>query len=192
MNEKQAFDHVRKALKPKRYEHTVRVVETADALQKKYGGSRETIRLAAILHDYAKYRQAEEMRQEVRNMDDLPDDLLDYGDDILHAFVGAVYVKRELGVNDEEILNAIRYHTTGRSGMSREEKIVFLADYIEPGRTFKQANETRETAKRDLDEACFEALSNSIRFLAGKRLPIYPDTFKGYNDLYQLIQTEKE
>lgn len=187
MNEAQAFEKVKQALKPKRYEHTVRVVETAVRLQKKFGGNLEVIRMAAILHDYAKYRPIEEMKEEVRVNEKLPLEILDYGEEILHAFVGSVYLNKELHVTDSRILNAVSYHTTGRAGMTLEEKIVFLADYIEPGRTFKQAEQVRDIAEKDLNRACFTSLGFTIQFLAGKGLPIYPDTFFGYNDLYKQI-----
>lgn len=183
MNEGQAFETVRRALKPRRFEHTERVVNEATKLVEKYGGNLQKIRLAAILHDYAKYRSSLEMRETVMKSKSLPLNLLDYGDELLHSFVGAVYIKQELDVDDDVILSAIRYHTTGRAGMTLEEKIVFLADYIEPGRTFPQAKTTRELAAIDLDLACLESLKNTISYLSQKSLAIYPDTFEAYNDL---------
>lgn len=183
MNEEQAFKVVRHALKPRRFEHTERVVMEATKLVGKYGGDLQKIRLAAILHDYAKYRSSLEMRETVIKSKNLSLDLLEYGDELLHSFVGAVYIKEELGVNDDVILSAIRYHTTGRAGMTKEEKIVFLADYIEPGRTFPQAKVTSELAEIDLDLACLESLKNTINYLSQKSLAIYPDTFEAYNDL---------
>ncbi|WP_416149290.1 bis(5'-nucleosyl)-tetraphosphatase (symmetrical) YqeK [Salipaludibacillus sp. HK11] len=182
MNETQAFEVVRHALKPRRFEHTERVVEEATKLAKRYGGDLQTIRLAAILHDYAKYRSSLEMRDMVIKEKNLPNHLLDYGDELLHSFVGAVYVHQELAVDDDSILSAIRYHTTGRAGMTLEEKIVFLADYIEPGRTFSGAKLTRELAEKDLDVACLQSLKNTICYLSENSIAIYPDTFEAYND----------
>ncbi|SER71279.1 bis(5'-nucleosyl)-tetraphosphatase (symmetrical) YqeK [Salipaludibacillus aurantiacus] len=182
MNEAQAFEIVRKALKPRRFEHTERVVSEASKLAERFGGNLEKIRLAAILHDYAKYRSYDEMRSTVLNNRHLPNRLLEYGNELLHSFVGAVYVQEELKVDDDIILSAIRYHTTGRAGMTLEEKIVFLADYIEPGRTFPEAGQVRETAEADLDKGCLEALRNTIVFLSKKSLPVYPDTFEAYNE----------
>lgn len=182
MNEKDALAAVNRALKPVRYEHTLRVTETAEQLCSKYGGNLEKIRLAAILHDYAKYRSPIEMREAVKNEEELPDRLLEYGNELLHAFVGALYVKKELGVTDEEILQMIASHTTGRSGMSLEEKVVFLADYIEPGRTFPGAVEARKAAEVSLDEGCMTALSQTIMFLVAKKTAVYPDTFAAYNE----------
>jgi len=183
MNEAQAFEVIRHALKPHRFEHTERVVKEATKLVERYGGELQKIRLAAILHDYAKYRSSLEMRETVMKDKNLPLDLLDYGDELLHSFVGANYIKQELEVDDEIILSAIRYHTTGRAGMTIEEKIVFLADYIEPGRTFPEAATTRVLAEKDLDLACLESLKNTIRYLSKKSIAIYPNTFEAYNDL---------
>jgi predicted HD superfamily hydrolase involved in NAD metabolism len=183
MNEIQAFEVIRHALKPRRFEHTERVVKEATKLADKYGGDLEKIRLAAILHDYAKYRSSSEMKETVMKDKSLPLNLLDYGDELLHSFVGSTYIKQELAVDDEIILSAIRYHTTGRSGMTLEEKIVFLADYIEPGRTFPEAKRTRELAEKDLDLACLDSLKNTIHFLSQKTIAIYPNTFEAYNDL---------
>lgn len=181
MDETTAFETVRKALKPRRYEHTVRVMEEATRIVGIYGGDLEKIRLAAILHDYAKYRPIVEMRQKVQTSDKLPNQLLHYGDEILHSFVGAVYIEEELLITDEKVLSCIRSHTTGRVNMSLEDKIVFLADYIEPGRTFREAEAVRLIAAESLDLACLTALGNTIQYLSKKQLPIYPDTFAAYN-----------
>lgn len=118
----------------------------------------------------------------------LEKDLLYYGNEILHAFVGAYYVEKELGVSDEDVLNAIKYHTTGRADMTTIEKIVFLADYIEPGRTFHGVEEVRRTAENSLDQACFLALRNTINFLTTKKQPIYPATFEAYNKFARNIK----
>ncbi|TVP85039.1 MAG: HD domain-containing protein [Alkalicoccus sp.] len=185
MNETEAYEAVRHALKPARYEHTRRVVQTAEELCRKYGGDTEKVRKAAILHDYAKYRPAEEMRRKVEEHPEIPSRLNDYGDELLHAFVGAFFVKEELGIMDEDILQMIAVHTTGRKDMSLEEKILFLADYIEPGRTFSGAEKAREAAVSSLNEGCLTALAQTIEFLVSKRTAVYPDTFEAYNDFIQ-------
>lgn len=183
MNEQEALLAVEKALKPVRYQHTLRVLETADELCVRFGGDRGKIRLAAILHDYAKYRPVKEMRKKVDEHEKLSDQLQKFGDELLHSFVGAVFVEEELAVKDTEVLQMIASHTTGRSGMSLNEKIVFLADYIEPGRTFPGAEAARKAAETSLESGCVEALAQTISFLASKRNSIYPDTFHAYNDL---------
>ncbi|WP_096188328.1 bis(5'-nucleosyl)-tetraphosphatase (symmetrical) YqeK [Evansella halocellulosilytica] len=188
MNEEQALKEIKGVLKERRYEHTLRVVDEAERLALQYGADVSKARLAAILHDYAKYRSSDEMRETVRsNLDEFPEKLLYYGNEILHAFVGAYYVRKELHVTDEQILSAIAFHTTGKKEMELLEKVVFLADYIEPGRTFASVNEVRKTAESDLDLACFYAIKNTIQFLVEKNVLVYPDTFEAYNDFANKI-----
>ncbi|MFA9558810.1 bis(5'-nucleosyl)-tetraphosphatase (symmetrical) YqeK [Evansella sp. AB-rgal1] len=182
MDEAKALAAVEKSLKRRRYEHTLRVTEEAEVLARRFQVDISKARLAAILHDYAKYRPVEEMRKTVQS-EGLSPLLLHYGDEILHSFVGAYYVSTELGVTDLEILSAIRYHTTGRANMTKLEKVVFLADYIEPGRTFSGVEEVREEARLDLEKACLLSLRNTIMFLVSKQQSVYPETFEAYNEL---------
>ncbi|MBM7097138.1 bis(5'-nucleosyl)-tetraphosphatase (symmetrical) YqeK [Bacillus sp. H-16] len=186
MNEQRAFEAVKKQLKPARYEHTLRVVETAEELAGKYHARLEKVRLAAILHDYAKYRPAGEMKEVIRSADWLSDEWCSYGEAILHAPAGAALVRSELGITDEDVIRAIVYHTTGRAGMTLIEKIVFLADYIEPGRKFPGIESVRQAADDSLDRGCLLALANTIGFLTSKKQPVFPDTFHAYNELVKL------
>ena len=110
-------------------------------------------------------------------------ELLDYDMELWHAPVGAFLVKKEAGITDVEILDAIAYHTSGRVGMSLLDKVIYLADYIERGRSFPGVDEVRLTAKRNLDHAVIQALRNTVVFLMKRNQAIYPDTFKTYNDL---------
>ncbi|WP_096434557.1 bis(5'-nucleosyl)-tetraphosphatase (symmetrical) YqeK [Alteribacter populi] len=183
MNEAVAFEAVKKELKPARFDHTVRVVDTAQKLAEQYHAPVKQVRLAAILHDIAKYHPSEGMKTTIRNTDWITDEWTEFGEAVLHAPAGAIYVKNELGIDDEEILLAILYHTTGRAKMKLIEKIIFLADYIEPGRRFSGIEEVRKRAEVSLDDACFLALSNTVHFLAKKHQPIFPDTLYAYNDL---------
>ena len=115
--------------------------------------------------------------------ENMAQDLLDYNMELWHAPVGAYLVKKEAGIDDEEVLDAIAYHTSGRVGMTLLDKIVYLADYIEPGRSFPGVEEVRETAKDNLNLAVIQALRNTVVFLMKRGQAIYPDTFKTYNDL---------
>ncbi|HZG71774.1 MAG TPA: bis(5'-nucleosyl)-tetraphosphatase (symmetrical) YqeK, partial [Chondromyces sp.] len=127
-------------------------------------------------------RPKEEMEQIIKEQH-MDQRLLSYHSELWHAPVGAYLVKEEAGIEDEEVLNAIRFHTSGRVGMTLGEKIVYLADYIEPGRHFPGVEEVREMAKKDLDTALIQAVKNTIQFLMKKNQPIFPDTFDTYNDL---------
>lgn len=188
MNQEQALKKVKPHLTEHRYTHTLGVVKVAKELASRFGADEEKAMIAAVFHDYAKFRDKEEMKRLVRET--LNDkSFLDYGDELLHAPCGAYYVQHEIGIADEDVLNAIRFHTTGRPGMTVLEKVVFLADYIEPGRHFKGVEEVRDLAKENLDQAIIEALKNTTVFLMKRNQQVFPDTVATYN---QLLKEKKE
>ncbi|CAM3105411.1 bis(5'-nucleosyl)-tetraphosphatase (symmetrical) YqeK [Sporolactobacillus spathodeae] len=173
-----------KALLPsKRYRHSLGVSQTAGKLAAKYGADRDKAELAGMLHDIAKYFPDDALTAMLQRRPDYGTDFLSYSDKLWHAPAGAIYAEEKCGIDDTEILQAILYHTTGRAGMSLLEKIIFLADYIEPGRDFPGVDEVREAAKHDLDEAVFLELQKTTIYLMEKRQRVYPKTFEAYNDL---------
>lgn len=182
MRKVKAIETVKRQLTKDRFEHTLRVAETGLHLAQLYGVSKEKTELAAIFHDYAKYRPAEELERWIKTTKTLPKDLLNYHRELWHGPAGALLVERECGITDKDVLSAIHYHTTGRAAMSELEMIIFLADYIEPARNFPGVEEVRETAESDLVRACWIALKNTCKFLMEKQSTIYPDTFHAYND----------
>ncbi|WP_077327098.1 bis(5'-nucleosyl)-tetraphosphatase (symmetrical) YqeK [Virgibacillus siamensis] len=183
MKIEEAVDIVKPHLTESRFEHTLRVAETAVNLADIFGGTRDKIELAAIFHDYAKYKPIEEMRQLIMERDELPDNLLNYHHELWHGPAASVLIDQKYGIADHKIKSAIFYHTTGKENMSRMDKIIFVADYIEPGRSFPGINEVREAAREDLDAASWMALRNTIQFLVSKKSTVYPDTFYAYNEL---------
>ncbi len=168
---------VKERLPEKRYNHVLGVMNTAVALAKVYGVSEEQARIAAILHDVAKYADRDWMRGiiEKENMDPL---LLDYHHELWHAPVGAYLAAYEFGVADQEILDAIRYHTTGRAAMTDLEKIVYIADMIEPSRKFPGVERLRAMKNDGLDQLMEASIRQSIEFLTSKNQPVYPDSLK--------------
>jgi predicted HD superfamily hydrolase involved in NAD metabolism len=182
MDRERALAIVKEQLTEHRYIHTIGVMETAIELAKRYGADTKKAELAAIFHDYAKFRPKEEMRQIIIDQN-MPQDLLVHNTELWHAPVGAYLVEKEAGVTDSEVLDAIRYHTSGRPNMTLLEKIVYVADYIEPGRIFPGVQEVRELAKQDLDKALIQSLKNTITFLLKKNQAVYPDTIFTYNSL---------
>ncbi|UAC47319.1 bis(5'-nucleosyl)-tetraphosphatase (symmetrical) YqeK [Bacillus aquiflavi] len=182
MDREAALQLVKKQLTDHRYQHTIGVAETAVKLANNYGANEKKAELAAIFHDYAKFRPKSEMKEIIISQH-LPKNLLHFHSELWHAPVGAYLVEKEAGITDEEVLDAIRYHTSGRPKMSLLEKIIFLADYIEPGRQFPGVDEVREIAKVDLNEALIVSIRNTITFLLKKKKAIYPETFHTYNDL---------
>ncbi|AZB43697.1 HD domain-containing protein [Bacillus sp. FJAT-42376] len=182
MERNQALELVKEQLTDHRYQHTLGVMETAIELAGKYGADVKKAETAAIFHDYAKFRQKSEMKQIIIDQN-MKKDLLIHNEELWHAPVGAYLVEKEAGIEDKEILDAIKYHTSGKAGMSILEKVIYVADYIEPGRRFPGAEEAREAAKRDLDAAMKMALQNTITFLLKKNQAVYPMTVEAYNDL---------
>ncbi|MDZ5712292.1 bis(5'-nucleosyl)-tetraphosphatase (symmetrical) YqeK [Jeotgalibacillus haloalkalitolerans] len=184
MNLEQAKQIVKDILPEKRYIHTLGVIEAALSLAEKHGVSIEDAGIAAALHDMAKFHDKNEMRELIisRELDPV---LLDFHHELWHAPVGAVFAREKLGITNEDILNAIRYHTTGRPNMSRLEKVIYLADYIEPGRSFTGVDNVRAVAHENLDEAMKIALKQSMQFLISKNQPVFPDTLESYNEFVQ-------
>lgn len=182
MERSEALQIVKKQLTEHRYEHTVGVMETALQFAKRYKVDEKKAEISAIFHDYAKFRPKDEMKRIIIE-EKMPPELLMFNSELWHAPVGAFLVSKEVGITDMDILDAIKYHTSGRPGMTELEKVIYLADYIEPGRHFPGVEEVRELAKEDLNLALIKAVQNTIQFLMKKNQPVYPDTFHTYNDL---------
>ncbi|HBL1284538.1 TPA: bis(5'-nucleosyl)-tetraphosphatase (symmetrical) YqeK [Enterococcus faecium] len=163
-----------------RFKHVLGVEETAVALAKKYGASPEKSSIAALTHDYAKERPDEEFKMVIVR-DGFDPELLNYNNAIWHGLVGASFVERELGITDAEILHAIRVHTTGAAKMSLLDKIIYVADYIEPGRDFPGVQDARAIAWADLDEAVAFETKHTLAHLLAQEQQIYPKTIETYN-----------
>jgi predicted HD superfamily hydrolase involved in NAD metabolism len=166
----------------KRYIHTIGVMETAIHLANRYGQDEKKAEIAAIFHDIAKYADVEWMKRVVYE-EHLDPRLLDWNGEILHGPVGAWIVQTEFGIEDEDILNAIRFHTTGRKNMTALEKIIYVADMIEPNRKFPGVEELRKTAKISLEEAFRACVTHSLTFLIQAQIAIYPVSIECYNSL---------
>ncbi|SOC20731.1 predicted HD superfamily hydrolase involved in NAD metabolism [Ureibacillus xyleni] len=166
----------------KRYIHTIGVMETAISLAKKYGEDEKSAETAAILHDIAKYADENWMREVVQTKG-LDPRLLGWGSEILHGPVGAWIAQHEFNITNEDILNAIRFHTTGRAGMSKLEKIIYIADMIEPNRNFPGVENLRQIANENLELAMESCVSHSITFLVQTKQPIFPASVECFNDI---------
>ncbi len=170
-------EKLQSALSVKRYIHTMGVAEEAIKLAEIYGTQKDQqkAQVAGLLHDCAK-DYPEEMRlrfcQEYKVK---LDDVMERQTDLIHPFLGAEVARREYLVTDGEILDAIRYHTTGRADMSLLEKIIFIADYIEPNREkFEGLEEARRLAYLDLDMAMRYILEETIAFVKQRGRLLHP------------------
>ncbi len=181
---------IKKVQDKKRFEHTLGVTYTAACLAMCYDIDTERAEIAGLLHDCAKCLSNDKKislckKQSIEiNLTEAKNPFL------LHAKAGAYLAEHKYGVRDEDILNAVRYHTTGRPGMSMLEKIVFIADYIEPGRNHStRLPELRRLAFQNLDKALVEILKDTLRYLRGTDHEIDPMTQKTY-DHYNKSLTE--
>ena len=163
-----------------RFKHVLGVEETAVALAKKYGASPEKASIAALTHDYAKERPDEEFKMVIVR-DGFDPELLNYNNAIWHGLVGASFGERELGLTDAEILHAIRVQTTGAAKMSLLDKIIYVADYIEPGRDFPGVQDARAIAWADLDDAVAFETKHTLAHVLAQEQQIYPKTIETYN-----------
>lgn len=182
-----ALSIVQPELTKARFAHTERVVEQAQALAQIHGVDIKKAALAAAFHDYAKDRSWDELRYWIIHSR-LPKDLLMFHHELWHGPVGAQLICSEHGVTCPDIRSAVYYHTTGRPHMSPLEMVIFVADFIEPGRTFPGVQAIRDVAQDNLLEAAWLISSHTVHYLLNKQARIYPETFHTYNDLTLQIQ----
>ncbi|MEY8370798.1 bis(5'-nucleosyl)-tetraphosphatase (symmetrical) YqeK [Aerococcaceae bacterium 50-4] len=166
----------------KRYKHVLRVEETAIKLAELYPeASVDKASIAALLHDYAK----DDSEKHLKTFKDYPGydpSWLDYGSAIWHGPLAAMIADTQFGVKDEDILQGVWAHTIGGYDMTLDQKILFIADYIEPGRDFKGVEKARELAKTNLDAAVDFKMKQSIVHLVESGRQVYPETISIYND----------
>lgn len=164
----------------RRFEHVLRVTETAKALASMHGVPAGKAETAALFHDIAKSMSADGLRNLLTDSGTGPE-LFGYNKELWHAPAGAVIAETEYGIADEDILNAIRFHTTGRAAMSDLEMVVYVADMIEPGRDFPGVEELRKQAEGPLSGAMKSCIVHSVEHLVSKRVPVHPDSIECYN-----------
>lgn len=174
VNEAEIHTLLQQKLSPSTYQHTLGVTETAVALAKHHGVSIQKARLAGLLHDLLKQIGEDETRRLIEHYGLALDEEMSKAIHLVHGPLAAVYIKAHLNIEDEDLTNAIRYHTTGRAGMSRLEKIVCLADYIEPNRGQSESlTLLRELAYTDLNQAMATMFETNHAYLKEKNRPIH-------------------
>lgn len=189
MELQQLRDRVKPLMKDSRYQHTLGCEAVAYDLALIHGYDTEKASIAGILHDCAKDRSDEELLWECERRKLPVTKIESQRTLLLHAKLGAAYAREEFGIRDEEILNAIIYHTTGRPGMSLLEKIIFIADYIEPNRRpLPNIDLIRRTAYENLDQAITMISKSTLDYLESTGAAIDTltrDTYDYYKKLTQ-------
>ncbi len=171
----------------KRMPHILGVRDEAEKLAKIYGADVYKAKMAALLHDATKNLSLDEMLNLCEKYDIMIDDVQRKQRSLLHGITAEAVARFELGIDDREILNAVRYHTTGCPRMELLTKIIYLADSTEVNRDFNGVEELRELSYKDIDRACLMSLDKTIVKLIGEGAPVHTDTMNARNMLLEEI-----
>ena len=172
---------LRGRLTPKRYKHSLNVMERAVELYKIYVSDPNKAELAGLIHDVEKNTSSKIMLHSLENSGILLTDADWLLPQLWHGICGYLYARDALHIQDEDVLNAVRYHVTGRAEMSLLEKVVYVADLTSAERDFDGAKALRKLADKDLDEAIFRSQQFVLEGLVKKGVPLHPDSLACYN-----------
>lgn len=179
-----------KRLSKRRFKHSVEVARVAAEMAVHFGLDEEKAYLTGLLHDYAKGISGEDLIRIARD-NGLIENHMDLEiPDLLHAPVGAWLLSHELGIDDGEMLRAVAAHTTGSRGMSDLDKVIYLADMIEPGRDYPGLERLKCIALRDLDRGMLLGLESTIRYCLEMGRLLHPRTIEVRNYYLSLLREE--
>ena len=182
--------YLKNNLKPSRYGHTLGVVNTAIKLAEIYGEDKSKAEIAALCHDVAKNMSNEELRKLIDNENIILSIDEENTQELWHSIIAPVIARKVFGIEDEEVLNAMRWHTTGKENMTKLEKIIYLADLIEPSRKFEGIEGIREAAYKELDLGMLKALTHTTIYLLTKGCAVDINSVKARN--YLVYNTKNE
>lgn len=174
-------EYLKENLKETRYLHSLGVMDTAVSLAANYGADITKTRLAGLVHDCAKNMKSPDLVKLAKENGYSIDVMYEKSPQLLHGIVGAIIAKNIFGINDDEVLNAVIYHTTGREAMSLLEKIIYIADFIEPSRDFPGIDTIRGSALIDIDATLIKCFDESIKYVLSKGQLLHLSTINSRN-----------
>ncbi len=184
MDNQSIINYLNKNLSSERYKHTICCSNLAFELAQIYGADENKAYKAGLLHDVAKELSIEKMQEYIKKSGMQIDIYMKNNSALLHAYASAVMAETMFDVDDEEILSAITYHTTGKENMTLLEKIIFIADAADESRTYdKKIKEWRELAKKDIDAAILKVLDFNITKVVNRGFVLHENTVKARNYL---------
>lgn len=189
----QFIEILKEKLTEHRFVHSLNVADSAKELARIYGCDEAIAYTTGLIHDVCKDTPAGlQLSYMLENGVELTEIEISTAK-LYHAMCGSVYIQKEFGIDNQDMINAVRYHTTGRKNMSLLEKIVFIADFISAERDYNGVEIMREKAVKSLDEAIVEGLGFTIKDLIdrGERF-VHPDTIDAYNDAMMNILKQKQ
>lgn len=177
------LEEIKKRLNPDRLYHSLNVADEAKKLAKHYGADEQKAFTAGLLHDILKNTPDSELLQYFERNGIMLTETERASRKTWHAMAGADFLRRELHVTDEDILSAVRWHTTGRAGMTLLDKVLFIADFISADRDYPGVDRMREKAYVSLEDAMLEGLQFTINELVENAWPVHEDSIRAYNEL---------
>ncbi len=183
-------EYAKTVLSEKRFVHTVNVAEEAKRLAAIWGADTDRAYLAGMIHDIAKEVPKDMALETLAEYGYNPDETEKQNSELLHGKLAAYIAEDMFGIDDSEVLSAVAYHTTGRPEMSLLEKIIYVADFTEPGRTYPEAGKIRALAGENLDSAVLCQTDMVIKFIIDKGRPLHIDTVNTRN--YFLLKLKEE
>lgn len=174
-----------------RFIHSMGVADTAVLLAEKFGGDREKAYIAGLLHDVMKNESEEEQLKMMKKDGIILSQAEKNNPKLWHAMSGAAFIRHELGITDTDMINAVRYHTTGRAGMSLLEKIIYTADFISPERNYPDVEVMRSLSFESLDKGDLYSLQFSLKRLSECKFVIHTDSVDFYNELVIKLKNEQ-
>lgn len=173
--------YLKENLKENRYIHTLGVADTAKKLAKLNGVCEEKAEIAGLAHDVAKNLSKDKMKEIMEESNMVLSEVEENNTSLWHSIVAPIEAKNKIGIEDEEILDAVRWHTTGKVNMSVLTKIIYIADMIEPSRDFEGVEDIRKVTFEDLDKGVYYGLNSSIEVLLIRNALIDENTIKARN-----------
>jgi predicted HD superfamily hydrolase involved in NAD metabolism len=186
MDEKKIIQKLSSLLGPSRFKHSIRVREKAIRLSQFHGVDQKKAGIAGLLHDVSRYLDRDGLLEFAEKIKMKIDPIARIEPKLLHAPLSAYVARKDFGIKDRQILKAISSHTLGRKNMTMLEKIVYVADHVEEGRSHAGVAHARRLAETDIDQAVVAISSSMIKYLVGNDLPVHPMTVEVRN--YYLIK----
>ena len=178
---KQLMERLRTEVSGEKYAHSVNTMKTAGQIAGELGADPVKCRIAGLLHDCAKSVAGKEAVELCIMNGFRPDDILTKEPHLLHGYLGRLNARVRFGIDDNEILDAIEHHIMGRPGMTATEKVVFIADYIEPDRSFRGVVKLRELVTKDIDLAIITAIDGTIKKILSSGDLLHPKIIETRN-----------
>lgn len=183
---------LRAKLSKKRFTHSMNVAESAKVLAQRYNADADWAYLAGLLHDICKELPFEEQSELMQSA--LPPAGAEEWEckPVWHGIAAESYLRMELGIENQDVLHAVRFHTVGRAGMSRLEEIIYMADLISADRTYRDVEHFRKLAMTDLERAMFEAMQYAIDSSLRKGNLIVSQTMEAYNHYLRIMNQRRK